>query len=791
MVETVTIPLGGRNFIGQPLPPTGTYYIPGGQETPAGTAPYVEPQFGPQPGVPAAEPGALPAGTAPWVETTPGALPPAAQPMAALPAAGYGALHGATFGAYPAIAGLAGASGMPAPDITQTGPAVPEGIDPLAATVSADPSGVLKFLGQTVARPFVGAYELLAGGKDRVEAYNKAREEALAEIEKAKTDQPGAFIAGGVAGGLATIPAMGPLGSLRAGTVLGRVAQSGKVGGVTGGAFGAGEATSHGESPLQVGKEALKGAAVGAPLGAALGGTIETGAHVLGRAAQIARARRDPEGEAARQVIEALRGPGRASVGRFMQDQPALQAGQEAGTPIFNADVGGQATRRLLRGAVTRSPEGQETAAGRLTERFRGQADRIGDWILDRFGGGDVGGTLGALQLAARRANAPNYQRAQAAADRRFPQGIWTTVSHQGRGLEELLSTPAVQQAMQTAIEKGANASVLEGLGAFNPRVTFEGGRLVFNRRGGVPAFPDLQLWDYTQRALRDMALAAPRGSNEARVLNGLQRELLAELDRLVPEFGHARGVASQFFGASDALQAGEDFVRATRVGGRRLRDPEVARQVARMSPEDRALFQYGFATELANAVRGTGDNRNVVNAIASNLNARRRVEIALGRDGAEELQALLRLEGLIDRSRTAAMGNSLTSQNVHDLQTGVAGGIGASFNPVYWIAGAILLSGRHAAREIDQRVANQVAEMLTSTDPAVLRRGLAIVTRNPVMREAFRRAADLSERELMAMFGPGGVAAGGAVAVQKMLPSFMSPQAPPQQDRHREDENQ
>jgi len=85
------------------------------------------------------------------------------------------------------------------------------------------------------------------------------------------------------------------------------------------------------------------------------------------------------------------------------------------------------------------------------------------------------------------------------------------------------------------------------------------------------------------------------------------------------------------------------------------------------------------------------------------------------------------------------------------------------SFNPAYVIGGALILGGRQMAQRIDEQVYTRVAEMLLSKDPAVLNRGYDIITKNPYLREALRRASDLSVRELTSVFGPSNVLAGEA----------------------------
>ncbi len=121
-------------------------------------------------------------------------------------------------------------------------------------------------------------------------------------------------------------------------------------------------------------------------------------------------------------------------------------------------------------------------------------------------GGGNATEDLERIQDVARRANRPAYRAAYAAGE----DGLWTPE------LERLAGSPAVRHAMQNAVDRGRDRAVAEGMGAFNPGVTFENGIMQFGRGKGAPPYPNMQYWDYVQRELRDTQTAARRaGRNE------------------------------------------------------------------------------------------------------------------------------------------------------------------------------------------------------------------------------------------------------------------------------------
>src|SRR4029077_4140165 len=132
--------------------------------------------------------------------------------------------------------------------------------------------------------------------------------------------------------------------------------------------------------------------------------------------------------------------------------------------------------------------------------------------------------------------------------------------------LERLAASPAVRRAMEGAVERGRDRADAEGMGAFNPGVTFENGIMQFGKGRGAPPYPNMQYWDYVQRELRDAQTAARRSgrNEEAGALGTLHRSLLTELDHANPAFGQARQGAAAFFGAENALEAGQNFMRSS-----------------------------------------------------------------------------------------------------------------------------------------------------------------------------------------------------------------------------------
>lgn len=204
--------------------------------------------------------------------------------MGRLEALGQGIGEGASFGAGPALAGVAaagdgaqplGGEGQPPPDMN---------------TIAGRASGAAAL------RPWVGGWNLFkenvldpalginpAGLSSLVtgdragpatKAYRKARDEAQALREQAWEQHPGYTFAGGAIGSLA-VPVPGSS-ILAQGTSLGgRVGRGAAVGALGGGLYGAGTAISRGEdlpdALVDAGENALFGAGIGGVFHGALG----------------------------------------------------------------------------------------------------------------------------------------------------------------------------------------------------------------------------------------------------------------------------------------------------------------------------------------------------------------------------------------------------------------------------------------------------------------------------------------------------------------------------------------
>jgi hypothetical protein len=308
------------------------------------------------------------------------------------------------------------------------------------------------------------------------------------------------------------------------------------------------------------------------------------------------------------------------------------------------------------------------------------------------------------------------------------------------------MGSPDVLSALKYANRTGKSRAISEGYGGFKNGVDITpDGRVKFlGGKNGVPAYPNLQFWDYTKRALDDAAGAAIRDGRKdaANRLSTQARMLRDELDKAVPSFKEARAGAAAFFGAQDALEAGQKFI-GTRIA---LSDAAKARNA--MSDPEKRLFAEGFADSLIRKVAQTGDRRDVVNKIFGSRDAQARMHIALGPKRYKEMEAYLRVESAMDLARKA-QGNSTTTRQL--IEAGIVGEgynylTNDSLNPLNpkammtaLLYGATRRGIKGIGNSMNAKVMNRVAEMLVSDDPKIHLNGIKAIANNKTIMERLR----------------------------------------------------
>lgn len=567
-----------------------------------------------------------------------------------------------------------------------------------------------------VVEPFMDAGPDSLKQPDWLDRYNRSLEIQNSQDERFDQDHPlvstGAQIAGGVA---ATIPLAATATGARLLGLTGQTLPQQIVrGAASNAAVGAADAVTRGENPLVSGGVGMAAGALAPPIAR---GVSMAAAPV----ATAIRGIRDPQLEAARRVAGALDRDITAG-GNGLSAEQFVDA-RRAGIPVTNMEVGGETTRALARSAANTSPEGRQLLNDTINDRFESQGPRTLDWLQQTFNYPNAITRQEAIDSAARATNKGAYQRAYREGDARFPRGIWSPE------LERLTSSPDIVEAMQAAAKNGKGRAVADGSGGFNPGVTFENGILSFTKgKSGVPSYPDLQFWDYTLREMRDSAKKAARAGadSQSASITKQANALRSELDSMVPAFNNARSTAAAFFGAENALEAGQNFV-TSRLGNR---EAQIA--IAKMTPAGRKLFQDGFVDRLVQHLNEVQDRRSVVSKIIGSPAARERLTIALGPDKAREIEARLHVEQIMDLARNSIQGNSTTARQLVEL--GLAGGSGyamsgGNLDPQSLVNAALVYGALKGRTMIDRRVAQNVARLLVSDNPVAVANAVKVLS--------------------------------------------------------------
>ena len=632
--------------------------------------------------------------------------------------------------------------------------------DELTGARAAGPDWMGPISGTVVGAGRLGLNAITGMDPNAPKQYEEGRNAERRALASAKENHPWITAGSEMAGSIPAMAAQPELGAAKmlapAATKIARFGAGALDSAFSGGLYGATSGAGEGED---IADRAVKGATglVSGILGGGLAHTIGTG---MGSALEkygapvvnTVRGWINPEGEAARRLGSALMDDAKL-INAGKADGMTVQqwvAAKHAGEPVTLADLGSSRTQALLRSAANTSPEGRAQLEKMIQDRFLSQGERVADTVRQVFPGGQANARKSADQLVAEydQARVPAYRAAYQAGDKPI----------MSPAMERLMSSDTFVGAMKRAISTGKDRDVAEGLGGFNPMVNVTpDGRIVFNQGAkGVPTYPNLQYWDQVKRELDSVANQAKRSGDSSSVAGQLAKVLRSELDTQVPAYQKARGVAEDFFGESNALDAGR------KLAGKKLPAEDVAKIMAKMNPDERMLFKEGYASDLADRVIGNiRDTRDVTKAMFASPNERKLASTVFGPGGMGMLQARMSLETIMDGARKA-MGNSTTARQLIEagLAGGVAGGFAGGWDPMSVgqgiVGGATLRTGaskflsdeikvgaKHLIGKVDAKTARHVAELLTSDDPRLLRQGYQMAAKSQSIMQGLRNIAN------------------------------------------------
>jgi hypothetical protein len=620
------------------------------------------------------------------------------------------------------------------------------------------PVGAGRMLAEQLAPP-PRALPATAGGYEKTDlpvergkspfmsVYEEAVAKRRAENKQAEAEYPGTYLTGQIAGGV-VLPGGA---AAQAATLPVRMGRGAVLGSVYGGLSGAGA----GETPIERLAQGATGALVGGAIGGVAPAAVEValsgGGRLLAPFTTAVRGAVDAPREA-RRLVGANLGAGirtdptartRLTPGEFATDVAA-------GGPAAIMDLGGEPLLRLGRTAINVSPEAHGILNQVIDRRFENQSTRVADRLRSYFNYPNKAQQKEAFEQAAVQTNTPAYRQAYAAGSGSIPLS------------PELTNAPQVVEAMKVAAKNAEFESAIRGHGAMNPRVTVTpDGRVIFNKGpSGIPTYPDLQFWDLTRRELDSAYKRAKRAGDdtEAGRLAQAARMMNAELDAVVPEYAAARSGAAHFFGAENALDAGEKyFGKGINFGTTRA----ALRAKSEMTPLERQMFEDTYADKLIHSVGNVGARQSILSKaphFAGLPNLQEEMVVGLGRPGAATVEGIRRSEGIMERARNTLQGGPTTARQLID--SGALLGYGASAgvlgtgmynqDPHQMLLGGIAGALTSGGRRVNANVMREVADILASQNPSriISDRAGPIVQNPSVLRGATTQAIQLSQQQ-------------------------------------------
>jgi hypothetical protein len=475
---------------------------------------------------------------------------------------------------------------------------------------------------------------------DETQAYQRARDEAFDEANPIAS--PALQIGGAVASAPFT-----PMASVLRGGSLGSQM-------VNAGATGLGYGTLYGLGLGDGASERLDNARTGAMFGAGIGAAAPVIARGAGNLVAYGA-------EQFKGVPQAVQGFERGSVQRIVRGltddgidtvaeaQSRLRPLGREGTMM---DIGENMLDQA--GAIANQPgAGQRILRQTLDERRAGAAGRIAD---------DATAVMGPRQNLPRLEQAIRKNYGDAAAplyDEFYRSPIPTTPE-----LQNVLSR--VQRATPQAASR-ARRLMEADVDGFDAANFFA--RELSDGSFEITRMPSAMEWDYIKRAIDDIAKGAGRGSNEERIFGNLARTLRETVDEAIspgnPEgsiWRQARNIAGESKGLRESMEEGQSAFN------RSVSRDQMQVDLEGLSEAERIAYLVGARAQLDDTMRNHGtqfgpNGQTGAMRLLGNENARDKLTLLVGDDGANRLVGRLEAEGRFEASRQGVTQNSATAR--------------------------------------------------------------------------------------------------------------------------------
>lgn len=545
----------------------------------------------------------------------------------------------------------------------------------------------------------------------------------LERLEQARrdyqSDNPTAATAGTVAGVVANpLNVVGGEFISAGATVPARIGRATFLGGTTGGVTGAAGT----EGGIE---ERAAGGAIGTGIGSIVGLLGQPGAELLGLGAK-------KTAEGGRAILNTLRNQAQANSNpdlqadrllarAFLQDQlqlghgPAPLPNVQPGQGLIN--MGGENVQKLGRLSTVAPGAPRQKAATFFEEQAAGAPDRAADSLKGLSSKGYYG-TLEALDKGREAAAAPLYKAAREAGS----AGVWN------EHLAELTKRPSLSKAWANAQKIAADR------GEPLPQIfeMDEAGNIV-----GIKKVPDLKTWDYIKRGLDDVISGHQNQTtgkietDAGRGVVALKREMLEELDAMIPEYKAARDAYAGPSHSIEMVDKGREFWR-------HKGDPaDAIREFKNMSAADKEYVRIGIVRDAIRDAGNTTDSGSVYLKLVGTPNKRALLQTAFPDEASfkkfiDQMQAEKKMLaanrstiGGSPTSRIDAEKSDAAIQGASDVLT-VAQAVGSG-NPLR-LLGLGMDKAQNIGRGITPEVADALASRLFTNDPVQIQRVLSRV---------------------------------------------------------------
>jgi hypothetical protein len=490
-----------------------------------------------------------------------------------------------------------------------------------SAGIGATDVGTFGFGDEIIGATYAAEQKLRGDPRSIAELYQAGKDAAVRVRNRAQQENPKAFMGGQLAGGLVT--AVIPGGAIARGANLAtKAVRGGTAGALYGGAYGAGS----GEGVQGRLEEATKGATIGFGTGAV--------------AAPIAAGIGNAAGKAYRSLTNRTLAKEAGTTNRAFK-RVAEAAGDDLNTGALRRPTKGDRLFNLgpqlqasAEGIATQPGRGQNTLLGAVKEQQSTEGTRI-KGVIDQTLGRDAGRVA---------------DKAQVELERKAAGRLYNVA----RNSSQPVFIGTIRSALDNAIAE-ADGSVRASLERLRSL------RLFADPKGGTNLYRSALDLHAARMEIDDAIRAAGEGTNTARLLNKVRKQIDFELKRSAPGYRQADAAYKAALDARSALEDGRQVF--TRAYGS---PDELRAELAAMAPPVRARFLKG-ARDAVSAIMGSA--RNDANAVRRELFEKgwnkEKLAVLLGPDRALAISRALEASANRHQGQQALTGNSRTAMRI------------------------------------------------------------------------------------------------------------------------------